>query len=153
MGFPLVIVGLLMVITGARGTYAQFGAQLATDVRGYAPQGIAVAAVGAIGFIPALQQISRWILAFVIIVIFLAQNKGTSGFFSQFQNALNQGPIAPQPVAQGQSTSQVAASMLGPQQGSPLAALSQSLGAGTVNQWLQSLPGIGSWFTPAVPTQ
>lgn len=103
MGFALVIIGLLMVVTGSRGTYAQFGTQLATDVRGYAPQGIAVIAVGAIGYVSALQQISRWILAFVIIVIFLAQNKGTSGFFQQFQSALNAGPQQPAAIPQQSS--------------------------------------------------
>jgi|SRR5580700_2051720 hypothetical protein len=94
MGLPLLIIGLLMVIVGGRGTYAQFGSQVASEFQG---QGsftywlIAIAAVGAIGYFPAIQKISRYLMALIIISIFLSHK----GFFAKFQAALAQGPIAP----------------------------------------------------------
>jgi hypothetical protein len=100
MPFVLLIVGLLMIITGARGTYAQFGSQLASEFEGtnnFTYQMIALGAVGALGYIPALQTISRWALALILLVILLS-NKNSNGFYSEFQAALQNGPTAPQPV-------------------------------------------------------
>lgn len=104
MGLPLIIIGLLMVITGGRGTYGQFGAQVASEFAGPWKQSftawlLAIGILGAIGYIQPLQKISRWLMALVIITIFLA-NKG---FFAKFTQALNQGPTAPQPIAAGSS--------------------------------------------------
>lgn len=97
MGFALIIAGLLMIVTGGRGTYAAFGAQVAKDFTGPPGQNftywiVALGAVGAVGYIDALRTISRLLLVLVIIGIFLS-NKG---FFAQFQAALKQGPVAPQ---------------------------------------------------------
>lgn len=104
MAFVLVIIGLLMVITGARGTYAQFGSQVASEFTAQPGGGpsfttwlLAIAAVGAIGYIPTLQIISRWLMALVIIVIVLA-NKG---FFAKLQQSVNQSPVPPSYVPQG----------------------------------------------------
>ena len=97
MGFALVLAGLLMIVTGARGTYAAFGAQIAKDFTGPPGQNftyflVGIGAVGALGYIDALRTVSRLFMVLVIISIFLA-NKG---FFAQFTAALKQGPIAPQ---------------------------------------------------------
>jgi hypothetical protein len=99
MGLPLLVIGLLMVIVGGRGTYAQFGQQVASEFQG---QGsftywlIAIAAVGSIGYFPQVRIISRYLMALIIISIFLAHK----GFFAQFQAALAKGPIAPNALAQ-----------------------------------------------------
>lgn len=98
MGFVLVIIGLLMVITGARGTYAQFGAQVASEFTAQPGGGpsfttwlLAIGAVGALGYIPTLQIISRWLMALVVISLFLSQK----GFFAKLQTALNTSPTPP----------------------------------------------------------
>lgn len=97
MGFALVIIGLLMVITGGRGTYAQFGSQLASEFQGknsFTYQMIGLGTVGALGYIPALQTFSRWALALILLVILIG-NKNSSGFFTAFQSALASGPKVP----------------------------------------------------------
>lgn len=94
MGFALLLIGLLMVVTGARGTYSQFAAQVASEFQGEHNFGywlIAVGSAGALGYIPALQTISRYLMALIVLSIFLS-NKG---FFAQFQSALQTGPKQP----------------------------------------------------------
>ncbi len=94
MAFVLAMVGLLMIVTGAKGTYAQFGAQVAKDFTGPQPFTYwiaAIGAVGAVGYIEALRVPSRMFMALLILAMVLA-NKG---FFAQFQAALKSGPIAP----------------------------------------------------------
>jgi hypothetical protein len=95
MGLALVTVGILMVVTGGRGTYAQFGTLLANEFQGpnnFVYWLIALGSVGAIGYVQELKTISRLLMTLVIIVLFLKQQ---GGFFSQFKTALAQGPTAP----------------------------------------------------------
>jgi hypothetical protein len=105
MAFVLVIAGLLMIVTGAKGTYAQFGAQLAKDVaQPYPlPDGrqvsflywiASIIAVGSIGYIEALREFSRLFMALIIIVMVLSNR----GLFAQITKALQQGPVAPASV-------------------------------------------------------
>lgn len=104
MGFALVLVGLLMVITGGRGTYAQFGAQVASEFQGtnnFTYWLIALGTIGAVGYIQSLQTISRYLMALILLSIFLSHK----GFFSQFQSALKAGPKAPNTPAAQQSVS------------------------------------------------
>lgn len=94
MAFVLVIAGMLMIVTGAKGTYAQFGAQVASDFTGpgnFTYWLAAIGSVGALGYVDALRTVSRLFLALILIAMVLA-NKG---FFNQLTAALNKGPIAP----------------------------------------------------------
>lgn len=95
MAFVFTITGLLMIVTGVKGTYSQFGAQVASDFTGSQPFTYWVAAIlgiGAIGYIDALRTVSRLFLALILVSMVLA-NKG---FFNQLTAALKDGPIAPQ---------------------------------------------------------
>lgn len=116
MAFVLVTVGLLMIVTGARGTYAQFGSQVAADFTGSQPFTYwlaAIGSVGAIGYIDALRTFSRLFLTLILVSMVLA-NKG---FFAKFTDALKTGPIAPagsgapatQALPSGSSSSMVGA--------------------------------------------
>ncbi len=132
MGFVFLIVGLLMIVTGGRGTYAQFGSQIAGEFQGqnnFTYQLVALGAIGALGYIPALQTISRWALAFILLVILLG-NKNNAGFFPQFQAALKAGPTAPQAVTSSGSSANVATAT------TPLAA---NTAAGTSSSTSQSV--------------
>lgn len=94
MAFVLVVSGLLMIVTGAKGTYAAFGSQLAGDFTGpgnFTYWIAAIGAVGAVGYVDALRTISRLFLALILIAMVLA-NKG---FFDQLTAALKAGPTAP----------------------------------------------------------
>ena len=109
MGIIFLVVGLLMIIVGGRGTYAQFGSQLASEFQGpnnFSYQALALAAVGMVGYIPQVQKISRWLLAFILLVILIG-NKGSTGFYSQFTSALQAGPKAPQQPGQNTTTTKL----------------------------------------------
>lgn len=87
LAFALVFVGLLMIVTGANNTHAQFGAQLKKDFTGEKSFLLWIAAiggVGALGYIPALRKFSHYFMALILISIVLS-NKG---FFAQFVTAL-----------------------------------------------------------------
>jgi hypothetical protein len=149
VGIPLFIIGLLMVITGERGTYSQFGSQVASEFQGqnnFTYWLLAIGMLGAIGYYSPLQKISRMLMALVILVIFLA-NKG---FFAKFQQALQTGPTSPNALPQSATTTPSQA--VSQATGAVLAPAAQATGAGTVNQWLQSLPGVGQYFNPQGPS-
>jgi hypothetical protein len=121
LAFVLVTVGLLMIVTGARGTYSQFGSQVASDFTGSQPFTYwlaAIGTVGAIGYIDTLKTFSRLFLTLILVSMILA-NKG---FFAKFTAALKQGPIASQgsgaPATQALPSGS-SSSMLGAQGQSP----------------------------------
>lgn len=94
MAFVFTIVGILMIVTGVKGTYAAFGSQVASDFTGSQPFTYWVAAIlgiGAIGYIDALKTVSRLFLTLILVSMVIA-NKG---FFNQLTAALKAGPIAP----------------------------------------------------------
>lgn len=91
MPFALVIIGLTLVVTGAKNTYAPLGTQLVKDFTGPANFTywlVAIGAIGSVGYIPALRDLTRYFMALVIIAMFLS-NKG---FFQKFSDALKAGP-------------------------------------------------------------
>lgn len=94
MGLVLLIAGLLMVITGARGTYAQFGSLVAGEFQGqnnFTYWFLSFMGLGAIGYIPKLQTVSRLLMTLVLLVLVLSHK----GFFAQFTAALKAGPKQP----------------------------------------------------------
>lgn len=105
MAFVLTFAGFLMIVTGVRGTYSEFGAQVASDFTGSQPFTYWVAAiigVGSIGYIDSLKTLSRLFLTLIMVSMVIA-NKG---FFTQLTAALKAGPIAPQSGTGSPATSQ-----------------------------------------------
>ncbi|MDE2020000.1 MAG: hypothetical protein KGJ13_06680 [Patescibacteria group bacterium] len=156
MAFVFTIVGLLMIVTGVKGTYQQFGAQVVSDFTGSQPFTYwvaAIIAVGALGYVESLRTVSRLFLALIIVSMVLANR----GFFAQLTAALKQGPVAPQgsgaPASSGASASPGAAFTGGGPQGTTT--LKQSLQQpGGGGFW--SYFNIPSWATPSwaqQPTQ
>ena len=95
MAFVLVVVGLLMIVTGARGTYAQFGSQVASDFTGdhnFIYWAAAIGSVGALGYVDTFRTFSRYFMALILLVLILANG----GFFNKLTAAIKQGPVAPQ---------------------------------------------------------
>jgi hypothetical protein len=92
MPFALVSIGLLMIITGAKGTYACFGKDIAEDFTGkgnFTFWLVSIGAVGSLGYIEKLRPLSQAFMTLVIIVMLLS-NKG---FFAQFMSAIQNGPV------------------------------------------------------------
>lgn len=106
MPFFLVTVGLLMIVTGVRGTQGAFAAQIKSDFvnsgtcnplkKSFQGCGFlwwlaAIGAVGMVGYSERARPLSTAFMSLVIISMLLA-NKG---FFTQFQAALQSGPVPP----------------------------------------------------------
>lgn len=94
MPFVLIVTGLLMIVTGGLGTYAQFAAQLRKDFTGpgnFLYWIVAIMAVGSIGYIENLKSFSRLFLALILISMLLSNR----GFFAQLDAAIKSGPVAP----------------------------------------------------------
>lgn len=92
MPYALILIGTMMVVTGVQNTYAAFGAQLQTDGVAFLKWGIAIGGVGAMGYVPDLQGLSRAMLALILIAMILANSKTGAGFFGNLTNAINKGP-------------------------------------------------------------
>lgn len=103
MPFALIVIGLIMIVTGSKDTYAQFGKQVAGDFTGpgnFTYWLASLGVVGAIGYIRQLQQVSHIFLALIIIVMVLSNgnpNATGGGFFQKIQDFLKTGPTAPTP--------------------------------------------------------
>lgn len=100
MPFALVTIGLILIVTGVKDTYKQLGAQIVTDFTGsgnFIYWVVSIFIIGALGYIPAFEKFSRWLLALVIVVLVL----NNRGFFAQFTSALQSGTATAPPTAGG----------------------------------------------------
>lgn len=135
MPFALVIVGILMIVTGVQGTYAQFGNQVAQDFTGpgnFFYWIVAVGIIGAIGYAAPLQGISRLFMALVIIAMVLSDSK--KGLFNSLTNALKSGPVQPLPVSGSATAADNSANAQNP--GSAMIGSITSAATSAVKSWL-----------------
>lgn len=99
MPFALVLIGLAMIITGAKDTHMELGDQLVKDFTGEKNFTIwlaAIGSVGAVGYVKDFQPVSRIFMVLIIITMVIRNG----GFFDQFTSALTAGPEAiPRPGA------------------------------------------------------
>lgn len=100
MPWAVLIIGSTILVTAYQGTEDAFFNQVKADILGPNGNGkggflywlLAIAIVGGLGYIPGFKPLSNAFLILLLVVLFLAQSKGTSGvggFFSQFQNQLS----------------------------------------------------------------
>lgn len=94
MPFALVIIGLIMIVSGARNTHAALGRELQNDFTGpgnFITWVVAFGVVGSLGYIQALEKPSRYFMALILISMMLSNE----GFFAKFGAALASGPVSP----------------------------------------------------------
>jgi hypothetical protein len=72
MPFLLLIIGGILAITAVRNTHGSLFNALATDIPGFFKWALAIVLVGALGWVPGMREVSRWLLALVLVVIVLA---------------------------------------------------------------------------------
>jgi len=90
MPFALIFIGLVLIVTGARNTYAAFGSMLVKDLvgdgasTGFVWYGVAVGATGALGVIPELRTFSHYFMALIILSLLLHN----ASFFQKFVQAI-----------------------------------------------------------------
>lgn len=97
MAFLLILIGLVLIVTAYRSTMGDLATALETDLPGFFVWGLAIGAILALGYIPAMRTPSRWLLALVAIVIFLTQWQKIAAGLQSFQQQAAQSP-------QGQAT-------------------------------------------------
>jgi len=88
--FALLIIGLILVITGANNTYSQFGTLLTGDFTG--PNNflywiLAFGALGALGYSDMLRPFARGFMVLIFIVIIVKNG----GLFQKFGQAISAG--------------------------------------------------------------
>lgn len=138
MPFALVVIGLLLIVTGTKDTYQQFGALLVKDFTGpgnFTYWLVSIGTVGALGYNEKLRPFSRAFL-FLILVGMIIRN---GGFFDKFNAAIKSGP-APTPATATASGTPAIGTGTASGIGSDLGALASSIG-------LPALPTL-----PSLPT-
>lgn len=97
-------IGVLLVVSGIKGTETDLAQQIEGDLfgktgsTGFLPWLVAVLVVGGLGYVPYLEKPSKYLTALIIVVIFFANG----GVFAQFFNAISavesQGPAKAVPL-------------------------------------------------------
>lgn len=87
MPYALIIAGLVLLVSGVRGTQGQLFSLLKGDITG--PHNfeywiISILVIGALGYIPDLKTLSRAFLVLVIVVLVLSNG----GFFQNFNQGI-----------------------------------------------------------------
>lgn len=92
MPFAFIIVGIVLLISGIRGSASSLITLLQADLTGsdnFIYWILAILAIGSLGYIEDFKGLSRAFLALVLIVLVIAEDKGsTGGFFAEFTNAI-----------------------------------------------------------------
>jgi len=127
MPFILILLGGVIMVAAFEGTQGDLATALETDVPPYMKWAAAFVGVGAIGFIPGLQSISRWLMALVITVLVVNNYKN---IISSFQNLGGQQAAAPVPPTVEQQYQQATAQVTGLPPGGTAAGTGSSTGFG-----------------------
>ena len=72
MPIVVLLVGIALLVTTFRNTHGDLATALMHDVPGFAVWFVALALVGGIGYVPGMEKPSRYLLALVMTVLFLA---------------------------------------------------------------------------------
>jgi hypothetical protein len=85
MPFALLIAGIVLTVSGVRGTTGELTQLVKGDFQGdknFAYWMVSILAIGAIGYIEDFRPLSRMFLVLVVVVLFLS-NRGVFASFSQ----------------------------------------------------------------------
>lgn len=83
MPLALFIIGTALIVSALRGTEKQLGALVIGDIQGgFLKWLAAIFIIGLLGYVPRAEVPSRFLLALVLLVLFLANG---TGFFAAFQ--------------------------------------------------------------------
>jgi hypothetical protein len=94
MPFAFALTGLVLLIAGVRGTSDDLLKLVAGDVTGdnsFIYWILAIAVLGALGYVDTLRPLSRGLLLLVLVVLVLTEGKktGSGGLFQKFTQAVN----------------------------------------------------------------
>lgn len=125
MPFVFLIIGLVVIVAGVRGTETSLLSLLSNDIKGFAPWFVAILVIGALGYIKAIRPITDGFMALLIVVLFLSNG----GFFAKLfgTSTTKQTAIATGGSITGAALGNLVGSTLEPL--SPLTALSGVTGS------------------------
>lgn len=110
MPFALIIIGLVMIVTGARNTHAALGDQIVSDFTGeknFTYWVISIGSVGALGYVKPFEEMSRMFMLLIILAMVIKNG----AVFDKLMEAIRLGPEAP--AAQSEPTISSAAGSSG----------------------------------------
>jgi len=108
MILAVIIIGILLIDVGLKGTEHQLASQLEQDftgTNGFIAWFGAIVIIGSMGFIPGLEKPTRYLLGLVLVAIVLANQDFANNLVSGIQEAASQGPIPGQPITSSSSSS------------------------------------------------
>lgn len=92
MPFAFIIVGVVLLVSGVRGTSNDLLTLVKGDITGpnnFAYWFLSILLIGALGYVEDLRGFSRAFLVLVIVVLVINEDKnGTAGFFTQFESSI-----------------------------------------------------------------
>lgn len=94
MGIIALAIGIILIVSSVRNSQGALFTALETDTPKFVVWAAAILAVGAIGVIPGLKPVSRWLLALVIVVIVV---NNYQKLVTGFNNAVKQSPTGDTP--------------------------------------------------------
>ena len=94
MPFAFIIAGIVLLVSGVRGSSQSLVSLLKNDLTGSNNFGywiLSILVIGALGYVQDLRALRRSFLALVLIVLVIAEDKnGMGGFFTEFQSSVKQ---------------------------------------------------------------
>ena len=91
MPFILILIAAILIIAAFNNSQAALVAELEQDVPPFLKWALAIVGVGALGWIPGMQTVSRWLLALVLVVMFLKNWSAIQSGITNFQNTAASG--------------------------------------------------------------
>lgn len=91
MPFILILVAGLLIMAAYNNSAGSLMTELETDVPGFVKWFLAISAVGALGWVPGMEKISRMLLGLVLLVLFLSNYQQ---IFQGFQSVGSAGTSA-----------------------------------------------------------
>jgi len=93
MPFALIVAGIVLLVSGVRGTQGQLGTLLKGDFTGqdnFFYWFLSILLIGSLGYIEDLRPIANGFLALVIIVFIVHQSSDGGNLFQSFSNQVTQ---------------------------------------------------------------
>jgi len=142
MAVAFLIIGVALILTAYRNTQAELFQLLQSDAGGYVKWAAAILAIGAIGYIPDMQKVSRALLALVLLVIVISNQGAFQNFKTAVTSSIPQATVPQTAPLAGQP--EITVNQTGATSGSSGSAASTA--ASAAGDFLKAIPLIGALF-------
>jgi len=137
MAVAFLIIGAALILTAYRNTQAELFQLLQSDAGGYVKWAAAILAIGAIGYIPDMRNVSRALLALVLLVIVISNQGAFQNFKAAVTGSIPQATIPQTAPVTGQP--EITVNQTGTTSGSAASTATSAAG-----DFLKAIPLIGA---------